>query len=69
MESFCFRKTDLFLRGMHVDIESVRFDIQKEHERMEKLGVVFRTKPTKMGPTTLAVFDDTCGNYIQIYQI
>ncbi len=43
-------------------------DIQQEYERMEKLGVVFRSKPTKMGPTTLAVFDDTCGNYIQIYQ-
>lgn len=44
-------------------------DIQKEYERLETLGVVFRTKPTTMGPTTLAVFDDTCGNYIQIYQV
>src|SRR5882762_3489433 len=32
MMGFCLRKTDFFLRGMHVDIESVRFDIQKEHE-------------------------------------
>jgi catechol 2,3-dioxygenase-like lactoylglutathione lyase family enzyme len=43
-------------------------NIRKEHERMKKLGVPFRTKPTKMGPTTIAVFDDTCGNLIQIYQ-
>lgn len=43
-------------------------DIQKEYERLTKRGVVFRTKPTKAGPTTLAVFEDTCGNLIQIYQ-
>jgi catechol 2,3-dioxygenase-like lactoylglutathione lyase family enzyme len=43
-------------------------DIQKEYERMQKLGVVFRTKPTKTGPVTIAVFEDTCGNLIQIAQ-
>lgn len=44
-------------------------NIQKEYERMEKLGVVFRTKPTKTPGPTIAVFDDTCGNLIQIYQV
>jgi len=39
-------------------------DLQKEHERMTGLGVVFRTAPTQMGPTTVAVFEDTCGNLI-----
>lgn len=43
-------------------------DIQKEYERMSKLGVVFAMEPTSMGPTTAAVFEDTCGNFIQIYQ-
>jgi len=43
-------------------------NIQREFERMKKLGVVFKTEPTKMGPVTIAVFDDTCGNLIQIYQ-
>jgi catechol 2,3-dioxygenase-like lactoylglutathione lyase family enzyme len=43
-------------------------DIQKEYERMKKLGVVFRSEPTKMGPVTVAVFEDTCGNLIQIAQ-
>lgn len=43
-------------------------DIQEEYERMEKLGVVFRVKPTKTPGPTIAVFDDTCGNLIQIYQ-
>jgi catechol 2,3-dioxygenase-like lactoylglutathione lyase family enzyme len=43
-------------------------DIQKEYERLETLGVVFKTKPTKMGPVTIAIFEDTCGNLIQIAQ-
>ena len=44
-------------------------DIQKEFERMKKLGVEFTMEPTNMGPTTAAVFNDTCGNLIQIYQV
>lgn len=44
-------------------------DIQSEYERMQKLGVEFTMEPTNMGMTTAAVFHDTCGNLIQIYQI
>jgi predicted enzyme related to lactoylglutathione lyase len=44
-------------------------DIQREYERMEKLGVEFMMEPTNMGTTTAAIFNDTCGNLIQIYQI
>ena len=44
-------------------------DIQTEYERMRKLGVEFTMEPTNMGTTTAAVFDDTCGNLIQIYQL
>jgi len=44
-------------------------DIQSEFRRLTGLGVEFRTPPTQMGPTTIAVFDDTCGNLIQIYQL
>jgi catechol 2,3-dioxygenase-like lactoylglutathione lyase family enzyme len=43
-------------------------DIPTEYERLTERGVVFRTKPTKAGPVTIAVFEDTCGNLIQIYQ-
>jgi catechol 2,3-dioxygenase-like lactoylglutathione lyase family enzyme len=43
-------------------------DVASEYERLKKLGVEFRTKPTQAGPTTIAVFDDTCGNLIQICQ-
>ncbi len=44
-------------------------DINKEYERLTALGVKFSMAPTSMGTVTLAVFDDTCGNNIQIYQI
>lgn len=44
-------------------------DIQSEYERLEKLGVKFGMKPTQMGPATIAVLDDTCGNNIQLVQV
>ena len=44
-------------------------DIQNEYERLEKLGVKFSMKPTQMGPATIAVLDDTCGNNIQLVQV
>jgi catechol 2,3-dioxygenase-like lactoylglutathione lyase family enzyme len=44
-------------------------DVQKEYERMKKLGVKFTQPPTPMGPVITAVFDDTCGNLIQIAQV
>ena len=43
-------------------------DIQTEFEQLMKRGVVFQTKPTQMGPVTVAVLDDTCGNLIQLVQ-
>ena len=43
-------------------------DVQKEYERLKALGVEFKMEPTKMGPVTIAIFDDTCGNLIQIVQ-
>ncbi|HEU5165323.1 MAG TPA: VOC family protein [Chitinophagaceae bacterium] len=44
-------------------------DVQSEYERLEKSGVKFSMKPTQMGPATIAVFDDTCGNNIQLVQV
>jgi predicted enzyme related to lactoylglutathione lyase len=43
-------------------------DVEKEYQRLVALGVKFTMKPTPMGPVTLAVFDDTCGNLISIGQ-
>jgi predicted enzyme related to lactoylglutathione lyase len=44
-------------------------DIQREYARLKKLGVEFTMEPTNMGMTTMAVFNDTCGNLIQLYQV
>lgn len=43
-------------------------DVQKEYERLKARGVHFTMPPTEMGPVTVAVLDDTCGNLIQIAQ-
>lgn len=43
-------------------------DVQAEYERLKQQGVIFHSEPTSMGDVTLAVFDDTCGNLIQIYR-
>lgn len=43
-------------------------DIQKEYERMKNIGVEFAQEPTKTETTIIAVFDDTCGNLIQMIQ-
>lgn len=41
-------------------------DVQAEYERLRGLGVTFTQEPMEAGPVTMAVFDDTCGNLIQI---
>jgi catechol 2,3-dioxygenase-like lactoylglutathione lyase family enzyme len=41
-------------------------DVHKEYQRLRGKGVLFTQEPTSMGPVTTAVFDDTCGNLIQI---
>ena len=43
-------------------------DVESEFERMRRLGVQFTQEPLALGPVTTAVFDDTCGNLIQIAQ-
>ena len=43
-------------------------DVQAEFERLRGLGVRFTQEPLQMGTVTTAVFDDTCGNLIQIAQ-
>lgn len=41
-------------------------DVPAEFARLQGLGVRFTQEPVDMGPVTVAVFDDTCGNLIQI---
>jgi len=43
-------------------------DIGAEFARLKALGVAFTREPTRMGPVTIALLSDTCGNLIQLYQ-
>jgi catechol 2,3-dioxygenase-like lactoylglutathione lyase family enzyme len=61
-------KKSVFEQGISVASFQVD-DIQKEYIRMKKLGVEFTMEPTNMGMTNMAVFNDTCGNLIQIYEV
>lgn len=62
-----YQKT-IFEQGIPLTAFAVD-DIQEEFVRMKKLGVKFAMEPTNMGPVIQAVFDDTCGNLIQMYQV
>jgi catechol 2,3-dioxygenase-like lactoylglutathione lyase family enzyme len=42
--------------------------IAAEYARLQKLGVRFRGEPEHMGPITAVVFEDTCGNLINLVQ-
>jgi catechol 2,3-dioxygenase-like lactoylglutathione lyase family enzyme len=56
---------------MEAGIPYTQFDVDNvdtEYNRLTKLGVDFSVKPTKMGTVKFAVFNDTCGNNIQIVE-
>lgn len=44
-------------------------NVQQDYERLVNLGVEFSVKPTEMGTVKIAVFDDTCGNNIQLVEM
>jgi len=56
-------KSGIPLTAFHVT------NIESEFERLQKVGVEFSTEPTQMGGSKQAVFNDTCGNYIQLIEI
>jgi len=43
-------------------------DIAAEYQRLKALGVTFRGEPTSMGPITVVLFEDSCGNLINLVQ-
>jgi catechol 2,3-dioxygenase-like lactoylglutathione lyase family enzyme len=56
----------------HAQIPAASFavdDILDEYERLRGLGVHFTMEPKQMGPVTVAVFDDGCGNLIQLTEM
>ena len=61
-------KKALFEQGIPLTAFAVQ-DVQKEYERMKAMGVEFHMPPTQTEGPIMAVFDDTCGNLIQIFQL
>ncbi|BDD03996.1 VOC family protein [Aureibacter tunicatorum] len=59
---------ELYKSGLPYTQFSVE-SVQGEYDRLVELGVEFSLKPTVMGTAKIAVFDDTCGNYIQIVEM
>jgi len=58
----------LFEQGIPLTAFNVD-DTEAEYERLVTLGVEFKTPPMQAGPAKIAVFNDTCGNWIQILQV
>jgi catechol 2,3-dioxygenase-like lactoylglutathione lyase family enzyme len=58
----------LFTAGIPLTAFNVD-DVEKEYHRLLALGVSFSLSPTVMGTVKIAVFNDTCGNNIQIFEL
>lgn len=57
----------IFAEGIPATMFGVA-DVHKEYKRLMKHGVKFTMEPAEIGDVIIAVFDDTCGNLIQIAQ-
>ena len=57
----------IFSQGIPATSFSVH-DIRAEYDRLNALGVEFTLPPTEMDMVIVAVFNDTCGNLINIAQ-
>jgi uncharacterized protein YndB with AHSA1/START domain/predicted enzyme related to lactoylglutathione lyase len=60
-------QTAMFAEGTPFTAFAVE-NLQEEYDRLTALGVAFRGAPAKAGPKIATVFDDTCGNLIQLFQ-
>jgi len=57
----------LYSEGLPVIILGTE-DINIEYDRLEKLGVIFKSRPISSEWGLDAFFEDTCGNWIQLHQ-
>ncbi len=57
----------IYKQGSPVTMFGIQ-DAKAEYERLKEKGVKFTMEPTDIGPAVIAIFDDTCGNLIQISQ-
>ncbi len=57
----------MFAQGIPVAAFEAR-DLDADFERLKKRGVSFVQEPMSAGPVKIAIFADTCGNLVQLYQ-
>ncbi|HEY7290073.1 MAG TPA: VOC family protein [Vicinamibacterales bacterium] len=57
----------MFAQGIPIAAFEVA-NMDDEYARLKSKGVAFTQPPTRSGPIVMAVFADTCGNLIQMYQ-
>jgi len=57
----------MFSQGIPIAAFEVS-NIASEFAQLTARGVAFTRQPAPAGPVTIAVFADTCGNLIQLYQ-
>ena len=57
----------IFKQGIPITAFEVD-DLRAEHRRLKERGVMFTMQPTEQGPVVIAIFADTCGNLIQLYE-
>lgn len=60
-------QTSMFEQGVPLTAFESK-DIDADYARLTGLGVVFKNAPVSMGPVKIAMFSDTVGNWIQLYQ-
>jgi hypothetical protein len=66
-EAKSYQKT-LFEKGIPYTQLNVQ-DVQDEYDELKELGVNFSVLPKEIGNFKIAIFDDTCGNMIQLIQL
>ncbi|GAB4202462.1 MAG: hypothetical protein OHK0022_25710 [Roseiflexaceae bacterium] len=60
-------QAELYQGGFPVIVFGVA-DLQGEYERLRARGVVFRGEPVQGDSGTMVMFEDGCGNLIQLHQ-
>ncbi len=72
LEPLAFEPARTYQRALYeAGIPATAFitgDIAAEVARLKARGVVFRGEPAEMGPITAVLFEDTCGNLINLVQ-
>lgn len=59
---------EIFMQGIPATSFAVE-DIESEYKRLKELGVEFTMEPEQDSDVKLAIFNDTCGNLIQLVEL